>query len=88
MFVTTCAEKWAVIERINRELARLKPRPPALTVRRGDRAFPLHAVLPEPGLEFDLVLAVQPYRARQPAEQKVKNVLGPLAEPRCLATDQ
>ncbi len=61
--------------------------PAVLTVSRADRAFPLDAVLPEPGpgLEYDLVLAVQPYRARQPAEQKVKNVLGPLTE--ALAVD-
>jgi hypothetical protein len=32
MFVTTCAEKWAVAERIGREFKHLKPSPPALTV--------------------------------------------------------
>lgn len=56
--------------------------PTVLTVSRADRAFPLEAVLPKPGphLEYDLVLAVQPYRARLPAELKIKYVLGPLAE--------
>jgi hypothetical protein len=30
MFVTTCSEKWAVARRVGRELALLKPQPPAL----------------------------------------------------------
>ncbi len=32
MFVTTCAEKWAVARRVGRELGHLKPQPPALDV--------------------------------------------------------
>ena len=32
MFVTTCGEKWAVVERVDRELAHLAPKPPALRV--------------------------------------------------------
>lgn len=56
--------------------------PVVLTVSRDDRAFPLAATMPQPGpgLAYDLILAVQPYRARLPAELKVRNVLGPLAE--------
>jgi hypothetical protein len=56
--------------------------PAVLTVSRADRAFPLAGVRPEPGrhLEYDLVLAVQPYRARLAAEKKIQYVLGPLAE--------
>jgi len=56
--------------------------PVVLTVSRQDRAFPLEAVMPRPeeGMEYDLILAVQPYRARLAADLKVKNVLGPLAE--------
>ncbi len=32
LFVTTCSEKWAVAERIGRELERLRPEPPALKI--------------------------------------------------------
>ena len=56
--------------------------PTVLTVSREDRAFVLDSVMPQPGrhMEYDLVLAVQPYRARQSAARKVANVLGPMAE--------
>lgn len=56
--------------------------PTVLTVSRQDRAFVLDSVMPKPGpdMEYDLVLAVQPYRARLAAERKVDYVLGPMAE--------
>ena len=56
--------------------------PTVLTVSRADRAFVLDSVMPKPGpeMEYDLILAVQPYRARLSAERKVDYVLGPMAE--------
>lgn len=56
--------------------------PTILTVSRQDRAFVLDSVMPKPGpgMEYDLILAVQPYRARLVAERKVDYVLGPMAE--------
>ena len=56
--------------------------PTVLTVSRQDRAFVLDSVMPKPGpqMEYDLILAVQPYRARLAAERKVDYVLGPMAE--------
>ena len=30
LFVTTCGEKWAIAERVGREIAHIKPKPPAL----------------------------------------------------------
>ena len=56
--------------------------PTVLTVSRADRAFVLDSVMPKPGpeMEYDLILAVQPYRARLAAERKVDYVLGPMAE--------
>ena len=56
--------------------------PTILTVSRQDRAFVLDSVMPKPGpqMEYDLILAVQPYRARLAAERKVDYVLGPMAE--------
>ena len=52
--------------------------PTVLTVSRADRAFVLDSVMPKPGsgMEYDLILAVQPYRARLSAERKVDYVLG------------
>ena len=32
LFVTTCSEKWAIAERIGRELDDLRPQPPSLNV--------------------------------------------------------
>ena len=56
--------------------------PSVLTLYRADQRFVLDRVLPRrgaPALGYDLVLASQPYRARQPAESKARNVLAPLA---------
>jgi SAM-dependent methyltransferase len=56
--------------------------PSVLTLYRADQRFVLDRVLPrrgEPVGGFDLVLASQPYRARQPAQSKARNVLAPLA---------
>lgn len=58
--------------------------PAVVTISREDRAFPLAAVTPEvgaddPSLRYDLMLAIQPYRARLPAEKKIAYVLEPTA---------
>jgi hypothetical protein len=56
--------------------------PSVLTVYRADQRFVLDRVLPRQGdaaQGYDLVLASQPYRARQPAASKARNVLAPLA---------
>ena len=56
--------------------------PSMLVIYRKDQAFALDGIIPNaesPAPEYDLILASQPYRARLPAEVKVKNVLKPLA---------
>ena len=56
--------------------------PSALVLYRADQEFALDRVLPSRGGidgDYDIVLASQPYRARLPAEAKVRNVLAPLA---------
>jgi hypothetical protein len=58
--------------------------PSVLVLYRKDRAFSLDALIPRnigapQALEYDLVLAAQPYRSRTPAPAKVKTVLAPLA---------
>ena len=56
--------------------------PSVVVLYRRDRRFMLNSVIPKPGnleREFDLVIAAQPYRARQPAQMKVRYVLDPLA---------
>ena len=56
--------------------------PSVLVLYRGDQRFVLDDVIPRKGvsdLEYDLVIAAQPYRARHPAELKVRQVLKPLA---------
>ena len=58
--------------------------PSVLVLYRKDRAFSLDSVIPRniaapQPIEYDLVLAAQPYRSRTPAESKVKMVLAPLA---------
>ena len=56
--------------------------PSVLVLYREDQRFVLDRVIPERGSVdrgYDLVIASQPYRARLPAEIKVRNVLGPLA---------
>ena len=59
--------------------------PSVLVVYRADHAFSLDQVIPRPDAahdrrQYDLVIAAQPYRTRQPAETKVRYVLAPLAE--------
>jgi hypothetical protein len=58
--------------------------PSVLVLYRGDRQFALHDLIPRnTGARqphgYDLVLAAQPYRSRNPAEMKVRTVLAPLA---------
>jgi hypothetical protein len=56
--------------------------PTVIVMYREDHAWPLTPAIPIQGaadLEYDLVIAAQPYRARMPARSKVKNVLNPLA---------
>ena len=56
--------------------------PSMLVIYRKDQKFALDSIIPrqdDPAPEYDLVLASQPYRARLPAEIKVRNVLKPLA---------
>lgn len=56
--------------------------PSVLTIYRADQKFMLHGAIPRPGAApagYDLILASQPWRARLPAETKVRNVLAPLA---------
>ncbi|MDE0050335.1 MAG: hypothetical protein OXO52_11155 [Rhodospirillales bacterium] len=53
-----------------------------LVLYREDHKFLLDPVIPRPGRAsegYDLVIASQPYRARMPADFKVKKVLAPLA---------
>ena len=56
-------------------------KPSAVVIYRKDHRFALDSVIPRLGdpLEFDFVMASQPYQARLPAEVKSRNVLRPLA---------
>ncbi|WP_420630554.1 hypothetical protein [Candidatus Leptofilum sp.] len=57
-------------------------RPSAVVLYREDHKFILDATIPKPGPlagDYDLIIAAQPYRARQTADKKVKFVLAPLA---------
>ncbi len=57
-------------------------RPSVVVLYRQDHKFVLDSTIPQPRpLErgYDLIIAAQPYRARQTAEKKVKYVLAPLA---------
>ena len=57
-------------------------RPAVHVIHRKDREFILRRVVPDPETyraAYDLVIASQPYRARTPAEHKVRNVIAPLA---------
>jgi hypothetical protein len=56
--------------------------PSVLILYRADHQFVLGPIIPQRGQRdhlYDLVLASQPFRARLPAEVKVRNVLAPLA---------
>ena len=56
--------------------------PAVLVVHRADQAFVLDRVIPRQdarALDYDLVIASQPYRAGLPAATKVRRVLAPLA---------
>jgi hypothetical protein len=56
--------------------------PSVLILYRADHRFVLGPIIPQQGqqdLAYDLVIASQPFRARLPAEIKVRNVLAPLA---------
>ena len=65
----------------------LYAKPAVMVIYREDHRFVLDQVIPRPEPTYfedvtpayDLVIASQPYRARQPAEFKVEKVLGPLA---------
>lgn len=56
--------------------------PAVLVIHRADQHFVLDDVIPRQGgrdLDYDLVIASQPYRAGLPAATKVRRVLAPLA---------
>ena len=56
--------------------------PSVLVIYRKDHRRPLASVIPQKGdqrHEYDLVIAAQPFRAKLPAEVKVRSVLAPLA---------
>ncbi len=60
----------------------LYEQPSVLVLYRADQKFVLDAVIPRRGacdLDYDLIIAAQPYRARHPVEIKVRTVLAPLA---------
>ena len=56
--------------------------PSVLVLYRADHKFVLEPIIPQQGQRdqaYDLVIASQPFRARLPADIKVRNVLAPLA---------
>ncbi len=60
--------------------------PSVMVIYREDQKWPLDPIIPQKGNrnhDYDLVIASQPYRARLPAQVKVRNVLKPLVQ--CLA---
>jgi hypothetical protein len=60
----------------------LAKRPAVLILYRRDREFVLGPLVPQRGVTahpYDVVIASQPYRARLPAERKVRSVIAPLA---------
>jgi hypothetical protein len=75
------AEGWQV--RVSEKTGNpLYKQPSVLVIYRKDREFVLGPIVPkrgDPARPYDLVIASQPYRARQPAEAKVRNVIAPLA---------
>ena len=76
------AQDWAV--HTSPKTGNPVPVQPAVhVIYRKDREFLLRDVIPHPGgtdIEYELILASQPYRARTSAEDKVKMVLAPLVE--------
>jgi len=57
-------------------------RPSVLVLFRADQRQALERVVPQPGATdgaYDLIIAAQPYRARLPADRKLRYVLAPLA---------
>jgi len=57
--------------------------PTVVTISRADRSFTLDHLVPKKGnpeLEYDVVIAAQPYRARLPLQKKVDYVLRPMAK--------
>jgi hypothetical protein len=56
--------------------------PSVIVIYRKDQAWPLAPVIPRQGdqdHQYDLVIAAQPFRAKQAAETKVRQVLAPLS---------
>jgi len=56
--------------------------PAVIVIYRKDQAWPLAPVIPRQGdqdYRYDLVIAAQPFRAKQSAETKVRQVLAPLS---------
>ncbi len=57
--------------------------PSVLVLYRADQRQALEGVVPQPGATddgaYDLIIAAQPYRARLPADRKLRYVLAPLA---------
>ncbi len=73
---------WWEVETSQRTGNPMYVQPSVLVIYRADQRFILHNVIPPRarfGGNYDLVIAAQPYRARQPAERKVRLVLEPLA---------
>ncbi len=74
-------EGWEIVGR-SLQGSPIYSKPSVLVLYRSDHAFALDAVIPRRGTPadaFDLVIASHPYRARLPAESKVRRVLAPLA---------
>jgi hypothetical protein len=60
----------------------LRERPAVIVLYRKDQKLALDHILPRPdddGRLYDLIIASQPYRARESAQSKVRMVLAPLA---------
>ncbi len=75
-------EEWWKVSTSDRTGNPVYDRPSVLVLYRADQRFALDAVLPRPQApqaDYDLVIAAQPYRARQDAGRKVSMVLEPLA---------
>ncbi len=73
---------WWEVETSKRTGNPMYVQPSVLVIYRADQRFILDSVIPPRARfdgNYDLVIAAQPYRARQPAERKVRLVLEPLA---------